>query len=204
MSPTPRKSLAEHALQGTKPAYEVEVRLSPLAGGRPRFPKGMSKEARHTFKVVCQLLQDRRQLTEADGETIRLYCLALERHRRATEKLAVEGEVKMYERLDSNGQAHLVEKPNLWLKVAEQAEKFMLATLMQLGLTARSRDSVKQVKPADHEEAVIPGSIEDMRRRGLLGSNVVPINADLAKEEADATADVQEEPETPDASPETE
>ena len=126
-------------------------------------------------------------MTAADGETIRLYCLALERHKRATAALALEGEVKMYERLDSNGQVHHVEKANLWLKVAEQAEKFMLATLMQLGLTATARDRVKQVKPADHEEAVIPGSIEDLRRQGLLGSNVVPINVDLAKEDADAT-----------------
>ena len=184
---TPRKTLAEHALAGTKPHYEVEVRLSPIAGGRPRFPKGLSKDARHTFKTLCRLLQDRRQLTEADGETIRLYCLALERHQRATAALALEGEVRMYERLDSNGQVHHVEKANIWLKVAEQAEKFMLATLMQLGLTARSRDSIKQVKPGGEEEEVIPGSMADLMRQGAFSMKVIPI---------DAALDVQQEEET--------
>jgi P27 family predicted phage terminase small subunit len=181
--PTPRKTLAEHALAGTKPHYEVEVRLSPIEGGRPRFPKGLSKEARHIFKTLCRLLQDRRQLTEADGETIRLYCLALERHQRATAALALEGEIKMYERLDSNGQVHQVEKANLWLKVAEQAEKFMLSTLTALGLTMTSRDRVKQVKPAGADDEIVPGSVDDLIRRGELGMKVVPIDAALDIEE---------------------
>src|SRR5216683_5683523 len=159
MSPTPRKSLAEHALQGTKPNYEVDVRLSALAGGRPRVPKDLSPESRRTFKTLCRLLQERRQLTPADGETIRLYCCALERHKRAIEHLATEGEVTFYTRLDSNSVAHQIEKPNLWMKIAEQAEKFMLSTLTSLGLTATSRDRVKQVKPAEDEEEIIPGSM---------------------------------------------
>jgi P27 family predicted phage terminase small subunit len=176
--------LAEHALQGTKANYEVDVRLSPLDAGRPRFPKDLSPAARVTFKKLCKLLQSRRQLTEADGEVIRLYCLALERHKRATAALALEGEVKIYTRLDNNGQAHQFEKANLWIKIAEASEKFMLSTLTALGLTLTARDRIKQVKPAGEEE-VIPGSIDDLIRRGELGLKVVPIDA-AALADADA------------------
>jgi P27 family predicted phage terminase small subunit len=190
--PTPRKTLAEHALAGTKPNYEVDVRLSPLTGGRPRFPKDLSKEARHTFKKLCRLLQERRQLTAADGEVMRLYCLALERHKRATVALALEGEVKIYTRLDNNGMAHQFEKANLWIKIAEASEKFMLSTLTSLGLTMTSRDRVKQVKPAGEEEEIIPGSIDDLVRRGEMGMRVVPID-DVAEALALANEDAKEE-----------
>jgi P27 family predicted phage terminase small subunit len=185
--------LAAHALSGTKPNYEVDVRLSALAGGRPRFPKDLSPESRRTFKMLCRLLQERRQLTPADGEVIRLYCLALERHKHATQHLAVEGEVRMYTRLDSNSVAHAIEKPNLWIKIAESSEKFMLSTLTALGLTMTSRDRVKQVKPEGDDEAVIPGSIEDMRRQGLLG-NVVSIAAPIV----DLTEEIEKEEEKDD------
>jgi len=62
-----------------------------------------------------------------------------------------------------------------------------LATLMQLGLTARSRDSIKQVKPGGEEEEVIPGSMADLMRQGAFGMKVIPI---------DAALDVQQEEET--------
>jgi P27 family predicted phage terminase small subunit len=175
--PTPRKSLAEHALAGTRPNYEVELRLSPLTGGRPRFPKDLSPAARVTFKKLCRLLQERRQLTAADGEAIRLYCLALERHKRATEHLATESEVRMYTRLDPNGVAHAIEKANLWLKIAQDAEKFMLSTLTSLGLTMTSRDRVKQVKSAEDADEIIPGSMGEMIAQGAFGVKVVPIDA---------------------------
>jgi P27 family predicted phage terminase small subunit len=182
--PKPRKSLAEHALAGTKPTYEVDVRLSAIAGGKPRVPKDFSPELRKVFKSVCKLLAERRQLTPADGESIRLYCIAHARHKDATEHLRHEGSVRMYTRFDTHRNAYEVEKANLYLKVAEVAEKTMIALLLQLGLTAAARDRIKQVKPEEHEEAVIPGSIEDMRRQGLLGNviAIVPPVVDLTQE----------------------
>ena len=61
----------------------------------------------------------------------------------------------------------------------------MLSTLTQLGLTATARDRVKQVKPADDEEKIIPGSMADLIRQGAFGEKVVTIDAaSLAAQDA--------------------
>src|ERR1700678_2993666 len=132
--PTPLKSPMEHFVQGThaKPASTVE---SLIAGGRPKFPKGLPVGSRRVFKMLCALLEERRALTKADAEPLRLYCILHDRHTRAVTALQNEGEVKAYTRLDSNGKAHEQFKTNLWLQVAVNAEKQMVAILMQLGLT---------------------------------------------------------------------
>jgi P27 family predicted phage terminase small subunit len=149
--PTPRKSLSEHELQSTKPRY-VEPDSS-IAPGRPKYPKGLTPEAKKVFKAACHLLERRRSLTEADGELIRLLALTHVRHARAIEKLALEGEVRMYTRLDSNGQPHEFEKENLWLQIARDAEKQMIGIFDRLGVTPLNRGKVKPTKAEPKADA---------------------------------------------------
>jgi P27 family predicted phage terminase small subunit len=152
----PRKSLAEHALTGTKPEYVTPDTVA-VAPGRPRYPKGISAAARKEFKRLCNLLEQRRSLTPGDEELLRLFAVVFDRHQRALEKIAEEGEIKIYYRLDNQGKQVPSERPNLWLKVAQESERFMVSVLDRLGLTPMNRGKVKpcdvpkEAKPEEHD-----------------------------------------------------
>lgn len=151
----PAKPDHVHELAGTK---SEAVNTSDVAPGRPRFPKGLSEVARKKFKALCALLEKRRHLTDADGELLALFAVTYDRWQRALEKLAVEGEIRVYVRLDSNGQPHDQEKMNLWLAVAEKSEKTMLACLDRLGLSPLNRSKVRPTKSAKPEVVADPMS----------------------------------------------
>jgi P27 family predicted phage terminase small subunit len=156
--PMPRKSLADHKLQGTTPEYATTPDLAP---GRPKYPKGISPDAKRTFKRLCSMLAERRSLTRGDEECLRLYCVLFDRHAKALQHIALEGEVCAYTRLSNQGKPVQCEKPNLWLRVAQDSEKQMAGLLRDLGLTPMTRSKTKptrapeQPKPADPMEALI-------------------------------------------------
>src|SRR5258708_29834530 len=129
------KDAALHELQGTKSVAGKTNDSAAIAPGRPKFPRNLPQDARAVFKRIVRLLEKRRHITEGDVELIRLYALLYVRHAKALTKLEVEGEVKVYVRLDSHGTPHDQEKPNYWLKAAETAEKTLVAILDRLGLT---------------------------------------------------------------------
>jgi P27 family predicted phage terminase small subunit len=142
--PRERKSLKDHALQSTKPEWtSPDVSLAP---GRPNYPKGISPAAKRTFKRLCAILEKRRNLTEGDSELLRLYAIAYDRHAKAVQKLAAEGEIRMYERESKTGDIYSVEKENLWLPVLTNAEKFMRGCLADLGLNPLNRTKIKQTE----------------------------------------------------------
>ena len=165
--PQPAKSPELHALHGTTPQTPKTV-ASPIPAGRPKFPGNLAAELRPVFKKICRMLETRRALTEADGPLLALYCVSYARAQKANEKLAVEGEVCEYTRLDSNGQPHVVEKPNLWLKVAQDAEKQMVACLDRLGLSPMNRDKVKQTASSKEEQAANPMDAYMSRRPSVV------------------------------------
>jgi len=150
------KSLAEHALHGTTPGATNPALVSGIPAGRPKFPKNLPVELRSVFKQACKLLMTRCALTEADGPILAIYCIAYQRAQRAQAKLDEQGEVCSYTRLDSNGQAHQMEKPNYWLKVAQDAEKCMVACLDRLGLSPLNRDKVKPTASNREEVSTDP------------------------------------------------
>ena len=145
----------EHKLKGTR-ATRAADHGTDIPAGRPAYPKGISTDAKRVFKRLCALLEKRRALTHGDGELLRLYSILYTRHEKAQAKLTDEGEICTYIRLDSSGKAHEMEKPNLWLKVAQDCERNMVACLDRMGLTPNARAKVKQVgdkpKPAARPE----------------------------------------------------
>ena len=155
--PTPKKADDLHWLTGTKSQAKPDAEALPP--GRPKYPKGISQEAKSAFKRLCAMLEKRRTLTDGDGELLRLYGVLYDRHIRALAKLQKEGEIRMYTRMDNHGEAHEVEKPNYWLKVAETAEKNLVAILDRLGLTPLNRGKVRptatkpNAAPVDPEQA---------------------------------------------------
>lgn len=156
--PMPRKSLADHKLNGTTPEYASTPDLAP---GRPRYPKGISRDAKKAFKRIAAMLEERRSITRGDEEVLRLYSILFDRHAKAMAKLAEEGEVVTYHRLNNRGESVPSERPNLWLRIAQDSEKHMTALLRDLGLTPGTRSKVKptaspeQPKPVDPEEHLL-------------------------------------------------
>ncbi len=178
----------EHKLKGTR-ATRAADNGQDIAAGRPKFPKGISLDAKRVFKRLCNLLEQRRALTHGDGELLRMYSLLYTRHERALAKLEAEGEICTYTRLDSNGNAHEMEKPNLWLTVAETCERNMVACLDRMGLTPNARAKVKQVgdkpKPAATPEEEYFGSIGQP-------AQAAPGSASLLEDLDDFEADVKQ------------
>jgi P27 family predicted phage terminase small subunit len=150
--PQPRKSLEHHKFHNTKPQY-VEPQ-SDVAAGRPKYPSNISAAAKATFKRLVRLLEHRRVCTAGDAEILRLYAVTFDRHTRALEHLASEGEIVTYLRLNNHGEQVPSVKPNLWLDVATNAEKFMRACLADLGLNPLQRSKVAPTKaePKPEEE----------------------------------------------------
>jgi P27 family predicted phage terminase small subunit len=149
--PTPRKTEAAHRLQGTV-SQAKDAAAPAVEPGRPKVPKNLPKPARAVFKRMVALLEPRRHITPGDVYLCELFATLYVRRAAAQAKLEAEGEIRTYTRLDSNGAAHEIEKPNLWLKVAETCEKNMVACLDRLGLTPLNRAKVK----ATGEPAVAP------------------------------------------------
>ena len=160
--PTPRKSLDEHKLSGTRAHYVEES--SDVSPDRPRYPKNLSIEARRFFKGICRTLERRRTLTEGDQELIRLAAVLRDRHERAIAHVAAEGEIAVYTRFDSNGATHDIVKENLWLRVAKDAERQTVAILDRLGLTPMHRSKIKPTKKDEQEPAVFPTRKKPRRR----------------------------------------
>lgn len=150
--PTPRKSDELHNLTGTKSQAKPESE-STCEPGRPKYPRGLSVEEKVVFKRLVKLLESRRAATEGDIELIRLYAITYARHMRALTKLAEQGEVVEYTRLNNHGAEVQTEKPNYYLKIAEVCEKNSVAILDRLGLTPLNRAKVKPLtKPKPAEE----------------------------------------------------
>jgi P27 family predicted phage terminase small subunit len=149
---TPRKSDELHNLTGTKSQAKPEPE-STCEPGRPRYPKNISAAEKVVFKRTVRLLESRRAATEGDIELIRLYSIVYVRHERALDKIAEQGEVVEYTRLNNHGEEVKTEKHNLYLKIAETCEKNEVAILDRLGLTPLNRAKVKPLtKPKPAEE----------------------------------------------------
>ena len=156
--PQPRKDLTTHSLQGTKPTYSEPT--SEVAASRPKYPKNFSGETKATFKRIVRLLETRRTCTAGDVEIIRLFCIAVDRQKRALEHIVADGEIAPYTRLDSNGQPHTFYKTNEWLKVCTDAEKLQMAALDRLGLTPLNRGKIRPTEKPKTEEEALPSREE--------------------------------------------
>jgi P27 family predicted phage terminase small subunit len=149
-----RKSLEDHKLQHTKPQYILPD--SDVAPGRPKYPRGITPAAKSNFKRLVKMLEERRTVTAGDQEILRLYAYLFDRHSRALEHIATEGEIVATNSVSKSGEVYEVMKPNQWLKIAETCETKMANILSQLGLTPRSRTQVKATKEDPKPEAVFP------------------------------------------------
>lgn len=172
--PTPRKSLAEHELHGTKPHYDVGVRQSLIEGGRPRAPKWLTPGARRKFLELAKELLKRRMATRGDADLLAMAATLFERWRIANDHLTKEGAVVTVQYFSKNGTPYTRERKNPHLEVAQATEKQFLAVLQQLGLTVVTRDRPRPTS-ANTGKEVIPGSALDVAPWLFDSSKVTPI-----------------------------
>ncbi len=169
-----RKSLTEHKLCGTKPQYVLPA--SDVTAGRPKYPKGISGEAKQTFKRLVKMLSERRALTPGDSEVLRLYSHLFDRHARALKKLAEQGEVVKYDAVTAGGTVVTCEKLNFYLKIATDCAGRMAALLRDLGLTPGTRGKIKQTespKPADDAGAALLSREESQKQKDAAESEAL-------------------------------
>jgi len=123
----------------------------------------MPTEVKAVYRRLSRTLEARRSATPGDQEILRLASYLIVRHQRALEKLAEEGEVCTYTRLNNRGEDVQCEKPNLWLKIAETSEAKILACLSALGMTPMNRSKVKTADQPTDPNVPHPDSPEGIR-----------------------------------------
>lgn len=133
--------------------------------GRPPCPKYLSSEARQYFRKLCKKLEQRRSLTEGDGELLALYASTWERWRKAMADVGARGEVVISISRGKSGETIEREKKNPWLLIAQESEKSMVGILDRLGLSPLNRERVKPLKKDEEKNRkplfVIQGGGED-------------------------------------------
>jgi P27 family predicted phage terminase small subunit len=102
------------------------------------------------------MLAQRRTLTAGDQEILRLYATAFDRHARAVEHLAKEGEIVISQRTTKSGELFDFEEENKWLSIAQNSEKYMRGLLSDLGLNPLQRSRVKQTEVKKPDDAELP------------------------------------------------
>ena len=163
-------------LHGAKSQSAVPTE-STVRAGRPRYPAGLTPAARRMFKDLCRLLSDRRALSEADGEALRLYAILYDRHARALATVEAEGLLIRETRFGHNGEPSTRTIKNPALAICQESERQMTAILRDLCLTVATKDKSRPTaKPAPKPQA--PGELIDVE--ALLeqqgGNNALPAN----------------------------
>jgi P27 family predicted phage terminase small subunit len=124
----------------------TRARLSSAVEGRPACPRYLSKPARQRFRQICKELELRKCLTRGDGELIALTCTTWERWREAMIHVETEGAVVEYVTKGKNDEVITRERKNLYLTIAQEAEKTLIACYDRLGFSPLNRDRAKPVQ----------------------------------------------------------
>lgn len=146
--PTDRKDIAQHVLQGTKPAWSPEPEFE---SGRPKMPADLCPVAEAEWRRLCPKLCKRRQLTKADASTMEVYVRIFARWRKV-EAMAAANPLSETSWLDKNGGEHIKVEESPASKIAARLESQMRAYLIQLSATPVSR---KLTKPPKGEQPTV-------------------------------------------------
>jgi P27 family predicted phage terminase small subunit len=147
----PRKTDAEHKLQGTKPHPSTAKTQSDIPAARPKMPSHLSPEARKAWRGLVKLLEERGTLTGADSMALAIWADTQARWVLAKADVHKFGIVIETSVLDSNGVAVVSRKPNPALRTLENCEKSLRAMAREFGCTPQSRERVKPAKPVEEK-----------------------------------------------------
>ena len=150
---TPVKSEQEHWLQGTAPQSPKVRPVVPsyFEGGRPKYPKHLSKVAKQEFKRVVGMLEERKTCTPGDYAALALYAECFARWISCKRSIGDQLETQTTV-LDRSGVAHHVTKVNPLLRVLATTEARLLSLIKALGLSPVDREKAKPTNEATSKE----------------------------------------------------
>ena len=159
--PGPRRTpIATLKLQGSRLTKAREKAEPKPKAGRPRRPKGLSKDEACIWNQVCPILEAMRVLTVADCNMLEQYCALFVRWRVAKDFLMEHGEFfVVYQRrrngtciLDDKGKKMIQSMPPFPQVAIEKNTGIQLLKIAQeFGLTPSARASLS-ISPKAAEE----------------------------------------------------
>jgi P27 family predicted phage terminase small subunit len=145
-----RKSIEEHLLNGNFRPDKAAHQPSHCSGGRPRYPRHLSKAGRAEFKRMVQFLEARGVCTAQDFHALALCSEIAARWVSIKNAIGEEWTITTLIK-DTNGVPHEVTRVNPLLKELGATEARFLSILKTLGLSPTDRDKAKPVLPAQPE-----------------------------------------------------
>jgi P27 family predicted phage terminase small subunit len=144
----PRKSDALHDLHGTKP-HPSTMRDTVATAAKPKLPAYLSPDARKEWRKLLPLLMERRSLTAADAAALAMHCEVFARWVQCQRQITEQGITLTVTVLSSNGEPITRTRPHPALRIAQDCERSLRASLRELGLTPASRQRVMAARPAE-------------------------------------------------------
>jgi P27 family predicted phage terminase small subunit len=95
---------------------------------------------------------ERGSLTAADAQQLSMHCELFARWIQAQTQITAEGITQTVTVLDGQGAQVTRTRPHIALKILQDCEKSLRASLRELGLTPASREKIRPAKKKDEEE----------------------------------------------------
>lgn len=144
--PRARKSLAEHALAGTKPQYAKDEQ-SQFPAGRPKMPKDLSPVAQAEWKRLFKELGKRGTMTRVDTSAAEVYVRLFADWRAFEDELETYGRMIDEVILDKDGNPHTRRVQNPAAKMALQLGNAVRQYQKEFSATPASREKAKPAGP---------------------------------------------------------
>ncbi len=122
---------------------------------KPKLPKYLSPAARKEWRKLLPLLMERGSLTAADAAALAMHCELFSRWLDCQRRITEEGVTQDVTVLDKNGTPVTRTKPHVALRIAQDCERSLRASLRELGLTPASRERVKATKKIEEQQESI-------------------------------------------------
>ncbi|MGA7511338.1 MAG: P27 family phage terminase small subunit [Candidatus Sulfotelmatobacter sp.] len=186
--PTPRKSAAQHALEGTTP--NISDKDAPaFVTSKLRMPKDLPIEAQVEWKRMAKDLHKRGTTTRVDSSAMEAYARTWALWRKM-EAIAWAQPLVVTTWLDKHGEAHEKTVENPAIKSAANLLTKVLAYQREFSATPASREKTRALRmPAPKNPLPAPGSLAG------LSMELTRLLAEREAQEAAAQSE-SEEPET--------
>ncbi|HLV95236.1 MAG TPA: P27 family phage terminase small subunit [Candidatus Acidoferrales bacterium] len=157
------KGVDEVRLGGASAAHvrRTEQRASlraveAIAPGVPQLPESLDFDETAIWTETVELLRGRNSLTPVDSHILEIFCRTKNRWKKESIMLLNEGTIVQVTKVIRN-QPIVCDAVNPRCDVVARLEKSLFTLMSNLGITPRSRRSVKPAEPP--KEDLIPGTV---------------------------------------------
>jgi P27 family predicted phage terminase small subunit len=128
------------------------------------MPTYLSPAARTQWRKLLPLLMERGSLTAADAQQLSMHCELFARWVTAQTQITAEGITQTVTVLDSQGEQVTRTRPHIALKILQDCEKSLRASLRELGLTPASREKVKPARTIENESEDLLAGLDAIKK----------------------------------------